>query len=78
MKNKKYKIADISIELDENNKPKIFWVNHVGWHASQGGMEFGFGSSGALGLENALDYLEVKINMDIDDIIEEIVRRESE
>jgi len=62
---KKYKVADISMELDENGELKAVWCAHAGMHASQGGMEFGFGSFGVSNIEEALELLKVKLERDL-------------
>lgn len=39
---------------------KMYWVSYVGWHASQGGMDWGYGSSGFTDLDEALSFYKRK------------------
>ena len=71
----KYRIAEIAIEFKEDGTP-MYWVYNAGYHPGQGGMEFVYGNFGTPALETSLDLLKEKLVRDIDDILEEIKRRE--
>lgn len=72
----KYKIAEIAIEFKEDGTP-MYWVYNAGWHPGQGGMEFVYGNFGTPSLETSLDLLKEKLVRDIDDILEQIKKREA-
>lgn len=71
--NKKYKIAEIAIELKEDSN--TFWIYNAGWHPGQGGQEFCWGNLGTDNLDSALELLKNKLTRDIDTIIQEIRRK---
>ena len=73
MKNNKYKIAEIAIELNEDEN--TFWVYNAGWHPGQGGMEFCWGNCGVKDLDVAMELLKSKLKKDIDYIVDEIRRK---
>lgn len=71
----RYKIAEVTIEFKEDGTP-MYWVYNSGWHPAQGGMEFTYGNFGTPSLETSLDLLKERLVRDIDDILEEIKKRE--
>jgi hypothetical protein len=73
---KRYKVAEIVIEVDENDKA-MFWCYNIGYHPEQGGMEFGWGNFGTNNLEATVDLLKENLKRDIDDILIEIKKKQS-
>lgn len=71
----KYKIADVSIEIKEDGS-KMYWLTYAGLHASQGGMEFGYGSTGFESLDTLLDYYKNKYKKSEDEILKTIKEKE--
>lgn len=70
---KRYRIADIAVEIDGDKI--MYWVNNVGFHANQGGMEFGYGNFGTNDLEQSLGILKNRLVRDLDVILEEVRKR---
>lgn len=70
---KRYRIADIAVEFDGDKI--MYWVNNVGFHANQGGMEFGFGNFGTNDLEQSLEILKNRLVRDLDVILEEVRKK---
>lgn len=73
----KYKIAEVDIEIGENDKV-TYWCYNYGFHASQGGQEFTYGNFGTNDLESSLELLKTKLVKDIDYIIELVKKRKKE
>lgn len=69
-----YKIADIAVELKEDGS-KMYWLTYAGLHASQGGMEFGYGSTGFESMEALLDFYKIKYDQSEDEIISTIKKK---
>lgn len=69
-----YKIADIAVELKEDGS-KMYWLTYAGLHASQGGMEFGYGSTGFESIEALLDFYKIKYDQSEDEIISTIKKK---
>jgi len=57
----KFIVAEVMIELDEQDKP-IYSVNYLGEHSGQGGSQFGFGGTSLVDLETNLKLLKKKLN----------------
>jgi len=69
----KYRIASILLGSDGK-----VWLNYVGYHVSQGGMEFGAGGYGFATMEHALDFYKLKFEKDEADIKRVIKEKEDE
>ena len=52
----KFKIAEIAIELKDDETP-IYWVYNYGFHPGQGGMEFVYGNFGTPDFEASIDFV---------------------
>lgn len=72
-----YNLAQITIEFKEDGTP-VYWVYNHGYHPGQGGMEFTYGNFGTPDLEKALDLLKRNLVRDIDYVLEEIKRKETD
>lgn len=68
---KRYKIAEVFIEIDENDITRCM-CNYVGYQSEQGGMVFGYGNFGTSSIESSLDILKYKLNEATDEIIQQI------
>jgi len=68
--NNRYKIADIAIEVDSEGNYQAIWIGHLGWHASQGGLDWGFADKGCKNIDHACDALKRYLNKDFNDILE--------
>lgn len=73
----KFKIAEIDIEITDEDEVK-FWCYNYGFHAAQGGMQFGYGNFGTDNLEASLDLLKKKLIKDIDHIADLAKKRKKE
>jgi len=73
---KRYKIAEVAIEINESGKV-MFWCNNIGYHAQQGGMEFGWGNFGTADLKQTLDILNKKLEDSMPEILGQIKRNKS-
>lgn len=73
----KFKIAEIAIELKDDETP-IYWVYNYGFHPGQGGMEFAYGNFGTPDFEASIDLLKTKLNKDLDYLIDTIKKRKEE
>lgn len=69
----KYKIMTILMDSDGNVS-----ANFVGWHASQGGREFGAGNIGCSNIDQLFKYLKYKFYEAEEDIKNEIKKREED
>jgi len=70
-----YFLADIAIQMVDG-KP-MFWSNHLGYHAGQGGYEFGMGNCGVDDLGTLLKLIEDKVTKVMPDIIRLIEEKEA-
>lgn len=72
---KNYKIAEIAVRIDGDKI--MYWINNVGFHANQGGMEFGWGNFGTNDLEQSLEILKRKL-IEVQNEIESLARNKNE
>lgn len=54
----------------------IYWISYVGWHASQGGMEWGYGSTGFSDLDTVLEFYKKQYVKAEDEILRTIKGKE--